>query len=722
MLKKLLVIVALLPALWTVPTQAQDYPVVTIRDIQFISLDSLQNCQEQSYYCGDTVTVRGIVTVDGDQSRGRGADRVISQFWIQDGTGDLWTGLDVYGEDNVRTCDGDPYSPSPELTEDLRSVFRGDSVEITGFVTEFRGESEIVPIAITTIDSDLDVPAAVRVNVGDLNNNNQENQIVTGEPYEGLYVEIVDVTVVAANPAGRPSFVVEDGAGNRVRISDKFSVQRDPGSDFVLPVVGNTFEVIRGIVIHDQNGCTGGTGGGYDIAPFQLSDYEAGERTAPLLADVRRTPLTPTTQEAVVFSLTAEDVDGAVVSVVLNYAVGEENETYVPLAMISGTGTTYSATLPAIGTNGEIVKYYIVATDDQGNTADFPSGALTGSSNPKFFYVNDGGTTIYTVQRTPFSDGNSGYRDDTVTVRGVVTASATDLGRVFIQMPDSTEWAGIHVTAGQNVGDLTLGQTVEVTGVVEESFGFTLLDPTATISVLNNTGAVASVEVNPDSFSTRTMYAEQYESMVVTLRNPDADKGIYIVEQNADADPNDETRNFAEYRIGTDTLNPTEGTRVLVGRNSGSAFSSLNVSYINDSRWIEDAGALAVEPFVVQYGDTLDAMTGVMYYSFSNFKLLPRTNVDVQGYEGGVVSALGLRRAAIDLFPNPATGAVTLRGELPTGGALQIHDLTGRRMSAQTLSGAETQVDVQRFEPGVYLVSIADRDGRLIYTSKLVVR
>ena len=59
------------------------------------------------------------------------------------------------------------------------------------------------------------------------------NQVETGEQWEGVYIEITDVTVVSVNNfvAGgveRVSFNVADANGNVLVVSDRFLAQRGP--------------------------------------------------------------------------------------------------------------------------------------------------------------------------------------------------------------------------------------------------------------------------------------------------------------------------------------------------------------------------------------------------------------------------------------------------------------------------------------------------------------
>ena len=69
---------------------------------------------------------------------------------------------------------------------------------------------------------------------------------------------------------------------------------------------------------------------------------------------------------------------------------------------------------------------------------------------------------IYDVQYTPFKSGNSGFLGQEVTVTGVVTASANDLGYVFIQQENQLNWAGLMCIGSTTLSTLAIGDKITV--------------------------------------------------------------------------------------------------------------------------------------------------------------------------------------------------------------------------------------------------------------------
>ncbi|GAB4421459.1 MAG: hypothetical protein OHK0039_36250 [Bacteroidia bacterium] len=656
---------------------------VTIQQIQFVAQADLANCIDTSFYLNDTVVTYGTVVTPGGIAQAASGRNI----WIQNGTGPF-SGIDVF---TVGT---------PATGDDILNLTEGDSVMIKGVIIRFGNETEIDPIDIQAVDFARPV-RATPIQLSDLNNSTGINQLPTGEQWEGAYVEVYNVTVVQVDPfsgGSRVSFYVADDQGNRMNVSDRFLVQRlPPTGNFVAPPVGTVYDTLRGVIVHSANGCLGANGRGYEMFPYRAEDYVIGF-SAPIISNITRNPSTPTGSQDVTVFATIADPDGQVVSASLYFAVGAANNNFLQLPM-TNVGTTYSATIPNTAfSDGDIVKYYLTATDDSAATNTAPAN---GATQPFFFTVRDNGLTIYDVQYTPFENGASGYLSQQVTVEGIVTASAQtgDLGFVHIQQEGQTSWAGLQLVGGNNLASLRRGDKVRVTGTIEESFGLTRMAVLNDAVVLTTGNPLpAPVEVNPNDFTAYDFVkTEPYECMLVTLRNP-AGGGVYVVDENAD-DPS----NFAEYRVGSSLLDPLNGCRVIAGRVTNSAFSSLNFSYINDSTFIADAGVINVPVCIVTPGDTMASLSGIMTYTFGNMKLMPRNNDDVVAYSGancatGITAIEQLPFAAqIEVYPNPASDLlhVGYSFDRPLTAQVRLYDMTGREVLRREVSGLEGRTDLQ---------------------------
>jgi len=79
-------------------------------------------------------------------------------------------------------------------------------------------------------------------------------------------------------------------------------------------------------------------------------------------------------------------------------------------------------------------------------------------------------------------------------------------------------------------------------------------------------------------------------------------------------------------------------------------------------------------------------------------------------------------RPQITLFPNPVRDLLTLEvHEIPVEGlSFRLFDLNGRQLKTERLRSASTQIQMDRFPIGTYVISIVDSDGRSIQSFQIV--
>lgn len=731
---------------------AQTYPEISIHDLQFVSQSNLANCVDSSLYLGDTVIIVGKAIHDGSltelaSSSTNGGYR--PGLWVVDTANNA--AMDGFSSIQIHGVFGasNPLNP----VNVLDNFTAGYIIKVVGEVTSFDGETQFQPInnqigsiaggdAIEIITNNSPRPLPAPVNLGDLNDASRVNQLETGEQWEGAYVELTDLTVVAVSyfsSGTRVSFDVEDANGNRINVSDRFICQKLPSwvpvnaqspqsaGEFSVPAVGARLDTLRGIVIHSENGCTGGTGRGYELNPFDSNDYVYGP-TPPNFESVYRSPLIPTSTESPVVSATIVDYDGSVTSAELFYETSG-SYTSLPLNLITGSTDEYEVTIPAFA-DGTTVTYYIEATDNDGNVSRYPSPSTT-----KKYVVRDGGATIVDIQKVddPNSDDESYYVGDTLTVTGIVTASvkANDLGYVYIQQEGEVEWAGISLVGSADLITLFRGQEVEVTGIVEENYNFTRLS-VIDIDTTGNYGTIEPVVIEPSDVNLHTgANMEKYESMLVTIANADGTP-MSVVEPDL---------GFAEYGIGnTDTSSVHQV--VLAGRQNSSSFSSLFFSLISDDYYATNDGEIEVDSIVLTHpGQMIDSLTGLMHYSYSVYKLIPRNNSDIIGLADsngvpyvidstvvpGPDTATGIfdlagKTLEMKVYPNPANDIINVRienNDEPLN--LEVIDLAGRTMYNTKFNQQQVAISTESMVNGVYLVKLTDTTGNILSINKLVI-
>jgi hypothetical protein len=722
------------------------YPVVSVTQInQPVDLSA---CNDTSVYYGDTVTFVATVVTDGGLSEVASSSVIGGNrpfIFLRDSAATSTTPYNGIEMMPIYENSQGSFQPVSVATQ----LIAGDIIEVTGIVGSFESSNQITTLdanSITIVGSES-APTANVVPLSDFNDANRVNQITTGEPWEGAFVELQNVTVTSVIPFGngRISFDVSDANGNTMNVSDRFLAQRtsshqvvNPNSpagvggtgSFVPPVPGTFYNSLSGIIRHSANGCTGATGRGYEINPFDDTHYNVGF-APPFIDEVERDPVVPNAQQDVDITATIIDSDGTVDTVRIGWSTDPNLSTSAfptfPMTLAIGSTEEYEFTIPQQA-NGTIVRYYIYSVDNQGNKSIYPSTPVSQSApNYDFYTVRQDGLTINDVQFSLTGGGDSPYLGREVTVKGVVTASARsyDLGYVYIQDPNFTEYAGVALIGSIQLADLYRNEWVEVTGDVQESFGFTQ------IAVSNVTRLYQHDTIQPTSIdpSDSTAYAngewEKYEGMLVKYENPGGGK-IYITDEDA---------GFGDYRVATDaSFGNGKSSRVLAGRQSNTSASSLWVQLVTDTVYETQDGTMFLSAVTTSDTMTMDAIVGPLYYGFSNYRVLPRANDDIMGLNASLdmtinrpsnVSLEELQSSISDVqvYPNPSSDVFTVSSETVSELNATVYDLNGKVLiNRSNTNGAQLKINASTLPNGIYLMQVADTKGNLISTHKVVVR
>ncbi len=663
---------------------------------------------DTSIHHGEYVKVRGVVVTPPDQWW-QAPTRY--NFWIQDsGQSGPKTGLQIYLSDGTK--DG---------VTGVSGLQVGDYVEITGTVGYYRGAKQVVidtNTTITVLNANVPVKGPDTVDVSVFNDANNQAQ-PTGEPWEGSYVVIKNVTVTAVSTSGtRGFFDVQDAAGNQMTIYDSFK-QLNPNNGFVKPQVGDVFKSIAGILQHYNNGTTTNK---YELLPFDSTQLVIAS-ARPTVNSLTRNVVCPTSNDSVtiIADVFHKDTSATITSVVVKYGLSPTDSASNSINMVN-VGGTWQAKIPPQA-NGTFVNYFVVATDNYGKQTIYPN------YQPQCYTVNDNGCAIHDIQKTsnimfkPTNYFSSGYENLTVVdVEGVVSASSSDLGYVYLQDEGFSTWGGIQLTGDPGIANYKTGDRIKVTGVVREYYGFTQIEVNShqLVSSGNNVNpVVVPISALVSQGDRQTYSTEAYEGMFVRFTEP----GLRVVEVKADTMF---SSGSADYRVGTDPLDPKNGVRVIAGRQTNSVFSSLNVSYVNDSTWENVDGVMAVPACVVTDTTTMDSIQGIVSYQWRAIKLMPRTNKDffgVKGTLGGqcVFSAITTisNNTQIKMFPNPASSFVTITTDAVNPITVKINNILGQTVITKTLK-QQTSINVSNLPAGIYFVSFYN-NNKLEGTMKLIV-
>lgn len=184
-----------------------------------------------------------------------------------------------------------------------------------------------------------------------------------------------------------------------------------------------------------------------------------------------------------------------------------------------------------------------------------------------------------------------------VTIEGAyVTAVKAAVGTsrgFYVQNTKLTPFSGLFIFTGSTTPDVKVGNKVSITGTYDEYFTLSeITNPLVTIEDAGTTLPFAPISIgDPSTIATGGSAAEGLESMLVTLSN------VAVTNINPDA-PSD----FDEFAI-------TGGLRV----------DDQNTDAVKDMG-LNNACVV---------GSKFTTLTGVLAYSFNNFKLGPRDKADV---------------------------------------------------------------------------------------------
>ncbi len=680
----------------TVIVSAQDYPLTPIYDIQYIN--DINNVGDiASPLNGDTLTIEGVVLVAPLVNAQTDRRRIIAagarwSAYIQDKNGQLWGGMNVIQHDTA----GQNQNTFWDLADTAQVV------RVTGIVEEYITSTQfsillnpIIPVQV--VEQLNERPQPKEVDMSELMVNGVKN--LEGEKYEGMYVIVRNLFSSDRN-LSNGTFKLNDAEGNFLMMYDQsgfftLRTHRLTGiTDYEPPVDGSVIGFIRGIVTTRDDA--------YYIVPLYPGDIHIGA-TPPNISNLQRSEKIVAPNQPMQVSARIVDFDGNVESAQLNYRVN--NGGLISVDMTTDNDTLYTAEIPGVALDSALVDYYIRAIDDSNKTAIYP---VDTTKNKFFYFVLNRDLTIQDVQYNPFGGGYSSLNGFEVTVSGVVTADTSDLGTVIYIQNGEGPWSGIRLFGTETL-KLKKGDLVTVTGTVQEDFNFTQIrDLNEPASVVVNASGVelpepaelltGQINLLPNG----AVQAEQWEGVLIKYKN------VAVIAESADGNSN-----FGE---------------MLVSDGSGDTRVELqdgNHRYHNlwDPLLYDDPNLI-----YLNLASTIEELTGVLYFSFSNYKLIPRNNDDFSNVVGVKENDGGLLPSKFMLsqnYPNPFNPSTIINYELPVNGhvSLKIFDILGREVaelvnSQKSAGSYEVNFNAANLSSGVYFYEI--RSGSFYSVKKMM--
>jgi hypothetical protein len=624
MKKQLLTFYALITGMFAMAQNP--YPIITIDSVQFVSDSKLTASPVvdvpdyisptfKNTTFRDTVRFDGIV-VSNPLTYGLSAT-LRKAAYIQKEGGGPWSGVLVMCDPATTPAAGRP-TLAQFITETkfYENFVPGYKVRVSARFAAFQNETQMNLLrnnanwsnAVEQLDLNTYQPVYSVITVDSLMTGNQTagtwtQQKARGEKWEGVLVEIRNVRVTNVTPFGgtRWNWSIIDDAGNELVIRDMSSHFRNDDNEdtipkipnvFVPPVAGTGLSYIRGIITE----YTVGNIARYGIIPLNPADVGPCNICPPRIGNRLRTPIVPTANDSV--TITARITgDTALASVNLSYAKSDTNVFFTIPMVKDPLSDNFSAKIPPYPA-GTLVKYFIRAIDGRNISIVVPDTLATGQQH---YVTANGINNIRDIQFTAApATGASIWNGDSIpsmNVTGVVTATRMN-NQTIIQDGQGVNSA-IFVQNSDATQNWKIGDSILITAArVSEVFNVTtLFNPTATIIKSNATLPAFEMNLPIDSFRlNRVRYARPWEGVLMSWDS------VYVAQTNADSATNGQ---FGEWAFSKDST-----------ANLGLRVDDLNASILNMNRDLTK-------------GQFFEYVKGAMFFSFSNFKLIPRMLSDV---------------------------------------------------------------------------------------------
>ena len=289
------------------------------------------------------------------------------------------------------------------------------------------------------------------------------------------------------------------------------------------------------------------------------------------------------------------------------------------------------------------IAYEYLGTANSGSTWEIDNILITeGSAPPPPSGVDT--VSIYDIQYTTNTSGSSNYNGSQVYTGGIVSAVRDDSS--FYLTSGIGPWTGIYVYSDDYF--LAEGDSVIFEAEVVEYYELTELKDLVNLQVISSGNIIV-----PNFCNTAAAGSEEFEGCFVEVSN---------------AICNNDNAGFGEWIVN-------DGSGDLIIDDLFYAFTPvLNQSY---------------------------NVTGVVTFSYGNFKLLPRNGSDVSGF----ISVSEISRNNIYIYPNPLNDEI-LNIETKDISPVNIYDFSGKLLYSKMLNKGINKINVDFLNKGLYFIKI----------------
>ncbi|MFH0895412.1 MAG: T9SS type A sorting domain-containing protein [Bacteroidota bacterium] len=324
------------------------------------------------------------------------------------------------------------------------------------------------------------------------------------------------------------------------------------------------------------------------------------------------------------------------------------------------------------GTTGYLYNSYIivnsatwtqqtqtVTSDTNSSTAEFIFSFRNTLSDFDQLQIDDVSITtattsnvsLYDIQYTTNPSGDSPLNNQVVNTHGVVVAKYG--GGYFLQDGNGA-WNGIYVYDAVNLP--VVGDSVTLTALVTEYMGLTELKNVANFIIKNSGNTIQS----PIVVTAAQSNTENFEGTLIKVLDV----------------------------VACDTI----------GLDSYGYWNAKNGT---DSVHMDNLFAFFTPTIGAHYN-----VTGLVYYTYSKFRIEPRNAADVELISGINESA----NSTFNLYPNPATDVLNIQSSKNIAQVI-ITDVQGKVVSTRLVNESNIQLNTTSFLPGLYLLQLINEDG-----------
>lgn len=263
--------------------------------------------------------------------------------------------------------------------------------------------------------------------------------------------------------------------------------------------------------------------------------------------------------------------------------------------------------------------------------------------------------SIYDIQYTTDASGDSPYNGQTIKTRGVVTA-VSNAG--FWLQDGKGAWNGVYVY--NNTILPSLGDSILISAIVDEYYNLTEL------TNVNKLGDFGNTTLPEPEIINIADVGESYEGVLCKL-----------VDVQCTALPD-------QYNMWQITQN---GNNLYVDDDIYFFTPTLNTHYV---------------------------VTGIIHYSYSEWKILPRSASDVTIYSG--INSDETNNITINYDANSKN--LIIKG-LQNNASLNIINILGQNMASYSITPNTNRIDVANLNSGIYIINL--NSNNTITTKKILI-